>query len=119
MLPLNLGQHGGSVTVDNVGTIYRYGDGVAGLITDQWRIFVSPDGSEVVVRRADKHEGVRAIHHADHMGGRMVLHQGEPYNDNKSATEGCSRCECGCKYWEGDRCIDCGTVHDSARHDDW
>jgi hypothetical protein len=28
---------------------------------------------------------------------------------NRAAQEGCDRCECGCKYWEGDRCIDCGT----------
>lgn len=27
---------------------------------------------------------------------------------NVLATEGCSRCACGCKYWEHDRCIDCG-----------
>ena len=43
----------------------------------------------------------------------------ETDHGNQTATEGCSRCECGCKYWEGDRCIDCGTVHDAARHDDW
>ena len=24
------------------------------------------------------------------------------------ATQGVDRCECGCKYWENDRCIDCG-----------
>ena len=23
---------------------------------------------------------------------------------------GVDRCECGCKYWNGDRCIDCGDV---------
>jgi hypothetical protein len=28
---------------------------------------------------------------------------------NKIAQEGCDRCFCGCKYWENDRCIDCGT----------
>jgi hypothetical protein len=28
---------------------------------------------------------------------------------NKIAREGCDRCSCGCKYWENDRCIDCGT----------
>ena len=22
--------------------------------------------------------------------------------------DGCDRCACGCKYWENDRCIDCG-----------
>ncbi len=30
---------------------------------------------------------------------------------NKTAEEGCDRCPCGCKYWEKDRCIDCGTPH--------
>lgn len=29
---------------------------------------------------------------------------------NEIAEEGCGdRCFCGCKYWEYDRCIDCGT----------
>lgn len=27
---------------------------------------------------------------------------------NLLAHEGCDRCDCGCKYWEHDRCIDCG-----------
>jgi DNA-directed RNA polymerase subunit N (RpoN/RPB10) len=36
----------------------------------------------------------------------------EPQADrlgNKIALEGCDRCYCGCKYWENDKCIDCGT----------
>lgn len=28
---------------------------------------------------------------------------------NLVAREGCDRCSCGCKYWEKDHCIDCGT----------
>jgi len=28
---------------------------------------------------------------------------------NEVAQEGCDRCFCGCKYWENDKCIDCGT----------
>lgn len=28
---------------------------------------------------------------------------------NEIAEEGVDRCFCGCKYWEHDRCIDCGT----------
>lgn len=28
---------------------------------------------------------------------------------NRLAREGCTRCHCGCKYWEHDRCVDCGT----------
>lgn len=28
---------------------------------------------------------------------------------NKIAEEGVTRCHCGVKYWENDRCIDCGT----------
>lgn len=27
---------------------------------------------------------------------------------NLLAEEGCDRCDCGCKYWEHDRCVDCG-----------
>jgi hypothetical protein len=30
-------------------------------------------------------------------------------HENQIAAEGCDRCFCGCKYWEADRCIDCGT----------
>lgn len=26
---------------------------------------------------------------------------------NAIAVEGCTRCECGCKYWENDHCVDC------------
>lgn len=28
---------------------------------------------------------------------------------NLRAVEGCTRCGCGCKYWENDRCVDCGS----------
>jgi len=28
---------------------------------------------------------------------------------NRYAEEGLDRCACGSKYWEGDRCVDCGT----------
>ena len=28
---------------------------------------------------------------------------------NEIAQEGCDRCWCGCKYWENDRCVDCGS----------
>jgi hypothetical protein len=31
------------------------------------------------------------------------------HHGNKLAQEGYDRCECGCKYWEHDECIDCGT----------
>lgn len=27
---------------------------------------------------------------------------------NRIARDGVHRCWCGCKYWEDDRCIDCG-----------
>lgn len=29
-------------------------------------------------------------------------------NGNYLANDGCDICACGCKYWENDRCIDCG-----------
>lgn len=28
---------------------------------------------------------------------------------NRVAREGCDRCPCGCKFWEKDQCVDCGT----------
>ena len=37
---------------------------------------------------------------------------------NIHADSGCDRCRCGCKYWENDRCIDCGHVH-SGRSEDY
>lgn len=27
---------------------------------------------------------------------------------NVAAQEGVDVCDCGCKYWENDRCVDCG-----------
>lgn len=38
---------------------------------------------------------------------------------NFAAQEGLDRCPCGCKYWEHDTCIDCGTAwHPSFRDAD-
>lgn len=34
------------------------------------------------------------------------------------ALNGVDRCECGCKYWENDQCIDCGAEWTSVRLDD-
>jgi len=34
----------------------------------------------------------------------------EDGHGNINAREGMDRCQCGCKYWEDDRCIDCGTL---------
>lgn len=31
-------------------------------------------------------------------------------HNNTVAVEGCTRCVCGCKYWENDRCVDCGRL---------
>jgi hypothetical protein len=28
---------------------------------------------------------------------------------NVVAVEGCTRCDCGVKYWENDHCVSCGT----------
>ena len=53
-------------------------------------------------------------------GARELEEEGSLLDDmltveNKTAASGCDRCECGCKYWENDRCIDCGTKHE-PRH---
>jgi hypothetical protein len=119
MLTLNLGEHGGSVTIDNVGTVYRYGDGVIGLATDQWRIFIAADGSDVMVRPAG--DAVPMAETAtDALGHGFATVKAAPRDlSNQTAQEGCSRCECGCKYWEGNCCIGCGTTHDPERHDNW
>lgn len=29
---------------------------------------------------------------------------------NTIAEEGVTRCDCGCKYWEKDKCVDCGAA---------
>lgn len=36
---------------------------------------------------------------------------------NTFAREGCDQCYCGCKYWENDKCIDCGTMIESLLED--
>lgn len=33
---------------------------------------------------------------------------------NVVAEEGCTRCACGSKYWEADRCVDCGAPASTA-----
>lgn len=33
---------------------------------------------------------------------------------NSVRQEGIDRCACGCKYWENDRCIDCGATEPEA-----
>ena len=42
---------------------------------------------------------------SDHLGNTMAL-------------EGCDRCFCGCKYWENDRCVDCGLHISTIREQD-
>lgn len=37
---------------------------------------------------------------------------------NRSAQSGCDRCTCGCKYWESDVCIDCGSRWAEETHGD-
>lgn len=32
----------------------------------------------------------------------------EDQHGNVVAEEGVTRCVCGCKYWENDKCVDCG-----------
>jgi hypothetical protein len=49
-------------------------------------------------------ETVRA-HESKHMIGDKLADD----HGNTIAQEGCDRCFCGCKYWEFDRCVDCGT----------
>ena len=34
---------------------------------------------------------------------------------NQRANSGSDQCDCGCKYWENDLCISCGTQH-ARRH---
>ena len=36
------------------------------------------------------------------------------------ARQGCDRCYCGCKYWQNETCIDCGTtLADCLRDPEW
>lgn len=36
------------------------------------------------------------------------------------ARQGCDRCYCGCKYWEFDKCVDCGThISECMRDPEW
>jgi hypothetical protein len=42
----------GPVDVNGAGTVWRYSDGVVGFSTDEWRIFIAADRSDVMVRPA-------------------------------------------------------------------
>jgi hypothetical protein len=37
---------------------------------------------------------------------------------NRVRREGVDRCWCGCKYWENDRCIDCGATEPMPESDE-
>lgn len=41
-------------------------------------------------------------------------HQADSHG-NYEAREGIDRCWCGCKYWEHDQCVDCGTTVTDSR----
>jgi hypothetical protein len=60
---------------------------------------VQPDGSYA---KTDVHTYARATDTC------TVCSVGDKHG-NVIALEGADRCDCGCKYWENDRCIDCGT----------
>lgn len=40
------------------------------------------------------------------------MHNPADIHGNLVALEGVDRCYCGCKYWENDRCVDCGEKFD-------
>jgi hypothetical protein len=40
--------------------------------------------------------------------GQLQMFSQDELLGNRFAKEGCTRCECGCKYWENDHCHSCG-----------
>lgn len=55
----------------------------------------------------NQNEALRAFHRRN----IPALGDPEPPADshgNRVRREGVDRCPCGCKYWENDRCVDCG-----------
>ena len=69
----------------------------------------SPEVTDVYVGgwRHGRYKTARGVQNA-------VARQGDKHN-NILAREGVDRCWCGCKYWENDNCIDCGTDIVKAR----
>ena len=52
-------------------------------------------------------------------GSQPAMRAPAAHLGNVEAREGQDRCACGCKYWEHDRCIDCGThVREAERLSD-
>lgn len=52
----------------------------------------------------------------------MTVDRVPDVHGNRVRREGCDRCACGCKYWENDRCIDCGSTEperDPQDAEDW
>jgi hypothetical protein len=70
---------------------YHFG----GIVADEVRRYTLREASEAMLRT--EHYGPWDEMTADVHG-------------NQVAREGCDRCICGCKYWENDRCVDCGTT---------
>lgn len=61
---------------------------VESLLAQGYPAEVSTDGTVITVGLPDPRE-------TDQHGNRI-------------AREGCTRCPCGAKYWEADRCVSCG-----------
>jgi len=67
----------------------------------QWVQKAFPFASDI---RALTPEFLAAVYEKWHQAEVVMPH--EP--GNTIAREGYDRCDCGCKYWEQDKCIDCG-----------
>ena len=91
-----------------------------------WRFFapvavdlVGPDGTTVGVASVEQEGHQLAL--TGIQGWRVRFPVGTRYADqhgNEVRREGVDVCPCGCKYWEHDRCIDCGGSDPLVPEDD-
>ena len=64
----------------------------------------------------ERHEVDRAIGVLFQEAAKARRDRAKPIDlGNQTAKSGCDRCDCGCKYWEKDVCVDCGTKHDPEK----
>ena len=94
-----------------------YGNKTGGLT----KIFCSETGEETYVKTALIEVVPAPVEEAEVVEEVEVAEAEVDQYGNTKATAGFDRCECGCKYWEADHCVDCGNAFhaDNLASDDW
>ena len=86
--------------------------------TERWLVTVGDNGTAITIGRFD---GARAEIHAKSLARDIGFTLGHGIANVdiggpalRVPIGGLDICECGCKYWENSRCVDCGDIFDGV-----